>query len=117
MKPFVDYAFYTSIYKGLMPETDFNRFVMIATQKIKLYTFGRIEEDNIQEEIKYCACVLVDKIEVFTKNENKTSESVSSWSISYKDSSSCDDIITDTLKEFLSDCRDKSGTPLLYRGC
>ncbi len=117
MKPFIDYAYYTNVYKGTMPETDFNRFVIIATQKIKLHTFSRINEDNIQEEVKYCTCILVDKIAAFTKNENKTSESVSSWSISYKDSSSFDDLIVDTLKAFLSNCRDENGTPLLYRGC
>lgn len=117
MKPFIDYEYYTSVYKGTMPETSFNRFVMIATQKIKMHTFGRIKENAIPEEVKYCTCVLVDKISAFSKNENKASESVSSWSITFRDSNSNDEIISETIKEFLSECKDENGTPLLYRGC
>jgi hypothetical protein len=117
MKPFIDYAYYTSVYKGTLPEVNFSRFVMIATQKIKAHTFGRINENAIPEEVKYCACVLTDKISAFSKNENKASESVSSWSITFRDSRSNDEIISETIKEFLAECKDENGTPLLYRGC
>lgn len=117
MTQFADYIYYKDKYAGNMPETEFKKFALIATQKIKLHTFGRINENDIPEEVKYCTCVLTDKLKTISKNEDKTSESVSSWHVTYKDSSSNDELISTTIKEFLSECTDENGTPLLYRGC
>lgn len=117
MRPYVNYEYYVNVYKGDMPEPKFSRFAMIATQKIKLHTFSRIKENAIPEEVKYCTCVLADKLSKLNKNEGIASEKVSSWSVSYKDSSFCDESIAAIIKEFLFDCKDENGTSLLYRGC
>jgi hypothetical protein len=89
----------------------------LQLKRLKHILFGRINENAIPEEVKYCACVLTDKISAFSKNENKASESVSSWSVTYRDVSSNDEALSETIKEFLAECKDENGTPLLYRGC
>ncbi len=117
MEPFVSYTYYKSEYSGNMPETEFKKFALIATQKIKLHTFGRIKENSIPEEVKYCTCVLADKLLSLAKSEGKTSESVGSWSVQYSDSKENSEMIAQTIKEFLSETYTTDGTPVLYRGC
>lgn len=119
MTQYADYDYYISKYKGNMPESDFDRMSKIASAKIKANTYGRIDEKDVQDEVKYCACVLADKLFKISKSEGKFSESVGSWSISYSGNSKIDEdkMITSTIKEFLSEVYTEDGTPLLYRGC
>ena len=117
MTQYADYKYYKNEYKGDMPETDFDRMSKIASAKIKANTFGRIDEKNTQDEVKYCTCVLADKLLNISKSECKTSESVGSWSIQYADSKEGKELITQTIKEFLSETYTADGTPVLYRGC
>lgn len=117
MTQYANYDYYISKYKGTMPETDFSKLSIIASMKIKANTFGRIDENNVPDEVKFCTCVLADKLLIATKNEGKSSESVGPWSISYTDSKSGQELIQSTLKEFLSEVYTEDGTPLLYRGC
>ena len=117
MTQYANYDYYISKYKGTMPETDFSRLSVIASMKIKANTFGRIDENNVPDEVKFCTCILADKLLNISKSENKTSESVGSWSIQYADSKSGRELIQSTLKEFLSEVYTEDGTLLLYRGC
>ncbi len=117
MTQYADYNYYISEYKGSMPDTDFDKLSKIASMKIKANTFGRIDEKNIHGEVKYCTCVLADKLLNISKNEGKSSETVGPWSVSYADSKSGQELIQLTLKEFLSEVYTEDGTPLLYRGC
>lgn len=117
MTQYANYNYYISTYKGTMPEADFSRLSVIASMKIKANTFGRIDENNIQDEVKYCTCVLADKLLTASKSENKTSETVGPWTVHYADSKSGQELIQSTLKEFLSEVYTEDGTPLLYRGC
>lgn len=119
MTQYADYDYYINKYKGTMPESDFDRMSKIASIKIKTNTFGRIDETNPQDEVKFCTCVLADKLLNISKSEGKSSESVGSWSISYSNNTQTDvdKIITATIKEFLSETYVTDGTPVLYRGC
>lgn len=117
MTQYANYNYYISTYKGTMPEDDFERLSVFATMKIKANTFGRIDENNIPDEVKFCTCAIADKLLSVYKNEGKTSESVGHWSVSYADSKSGQDLIQLTLKEFLSEVYTEDGTPVLYRGC
>lgn len=119
MTQYADYSYYIEKYKGSMPEPDFNKMSKSASTKIKASTFGRIDEKNPQEEVKWCTCVLADKLLSYSKSEGKSSESVGSWSISYSNNTQTDvdKMIIATIKEFLSETYTTDGTPVLYRGC
>ena len=119
MTQYADYSYYIEKYKGSMPEPDFNKMSKSASTKIKASTFGRIDEKNPQEEVKWCTCVLADKLLSYSKSEGKSSESVGSWSVSYDNNSKADTekTVRDVIKEFLSEVYTEDGTPVLYRGC
>lgn len=117
MTQYADYKYYKEEYKGNMPLADFDRLAKIASTQIKLNTFNRIDETDVPEEVKFCTCVIVDKMLATMKNEGKSSESVGPWSVSYTSSQDGKKAIENTMVEFLANVVDKNGTPLLYRGC
>lgn len=117
MTQYADYKYYKEEYKGNMPETDFEKLSKIASAQIKLNTFNRIDEAEVPAEVKFCMCVIVDKMLITMKNEGKLSESVGPWSVSYASSQEGRKTIENTMVEFLANLVDKNGTPLLYRGC
>ncbi len=117
MTQYADYDYYINKYKGTMPESDFDRMSIIASNKIKANTFGRIDENNIPEEVKYCMCAISDKLLSLGNSEGKTSESVGSWSVQYAESKEGRDLIIQTIKEFLLETYTSDGIPVLYRGC
>ena len=119
MTQYADYSYYKDTYKGSMPEPDFNRMSKSASIKIKANTFGRIDEENPQEEVKWCTCVIADALLTASKSKGKSSDSVGSWSISYDNNSKndTDETVQSIIKEFLSEVYTTDGTPVLYRGC
>lgn len=119
MTQYVDYEFYSNTYHGNMNEAEFSRQVSKATAKIKANTFGRVDETNIPEEVKYCACNLIDKMYIASKSEGKTSESVGPHSVSYANTTkeSQEKEYGDLMREYLSELTTEDGVPLLYRGC
>ena len=119
MTQYADYNYYIGKYKGSMPEPDFDRMSKSASAKIKGNTFGRIDENNPQEEVKWCTCVIADTLLAASKMEGKSSESVGSWSISYDNNSKSDTekTVQSIIKELLSEVYTEDGTPVLYRGC
>lgn len=103
---------------------DFNKLVIEASSYINRHTFGRIDENNIPEEVKYTTCLIVDEINKYNERAksigNVKSENVSKWSKTYKDAN---ELQTESqknkiniLSEILYDVVDKEGTPLLFRG-
>lgn len=119
MEAYADYQYYIDKYKGNMPQSDFIRLSLQATLKIKAHTFGRVDINNVQEEVKFCTCLLADKLFKLINSEGKASESVGSWSINYTNNSNTevDKVATQVIKECLSEVYTEDGTPLLYRGC
>lgn len=114
MEKYVDYSYYIDTYRGNMPEIDFNKLAVIATAKIKAHTFNRIGAE-VPDEVKWCACVLAEKIADIQKTEGKASESVGVWSVSFRDARNSNEIIVDTIKALLGDVK-LNGVPILYRG-
>ena len=103
---------------------DFNNLVIEASNYINYKTFGRIDENNIPEQVKYVACLIVDlQNEENTKlNEigNLKSQNIEGWSESY---STPEEIKADyedkkysKLKQYLWNVIDVDGNPLLYAG-
>lgn len=106
---------------GALNETAFSRFAFAAEREVDRETFGRLrEEDPVPEAVKQLVyeLVLLGAKADFSADA-VASESVGSWSKSYKDRAAEE---YDTERQrliitYLSGLTDKSGVPLLYRGC
>ena len=118
MTLYADFNFYQNTYKGTMGENDFTKQIAKASAKIKAMTFGRIDESNVPDEVKYCACDLADKCYVASRSEGKQSETVGAHSVSYANggTTSQEDIYRSVIRDYLSEVYTSDGTPLLYGG-
>ena len=103
---------------------DFDNLNIKASNYINYKTFGRIDTNNIPEQVKYVTCLIIDLIneENIKLNEigNLKSQNIEGWSESY---STPEEIKTDyenkkysTLKEYLWNVIGTDGNPLLYTG-
>ena len=117
-----------SKYKELLGATsipnDFNKLVVEASNYINHKTFGRIDENNIPEQVQYVTCLIIDLInEQETKLSeigNLKSQNIEGWSETY---STPEEIkkeysqkMQKTLSTYLWDVVGKDGLPLLYCG-
>lgn len=118
MTKYADYNFYINNGVGSVPKADFNKLIIQASMKIKANTFGRVNENKPQEEVKLCACSLVDQMYEYSKNEGKQSETVGPHSVSYTNVAAIDKDkrYFNIIKEYLSEVYCTDGTPILYRG-
>lgn len=116
---YVDESYYTGTYlqgKTAIVSVAFPYYARTATQQIKQYTGTNIDESNIPESVKMCACELAEKAYTYetTDTSNKTSERVGDYSVSYanaeQNSASYNSLVTDIIYKWLT------GTGLLYRG-
>lgn len=119
MTVYADENFYKTEYlcgKKAVIDTAFEFYARSATQKIKLYTYDNIGENNIPECVKMCCCELAEKLYGYERSDNDgvSSESVGGWSKSYESTSNRQR----NLKKSVHDVIYKwlSGTGLLYRG-
>ena len=103
---------------------NFNNLVIQASTYINYKTFGRIDENNIPEQVKYVTCLIVDLVnEENTKISeigNLKSQNIEGWSESY---STPEEIKKDyedkkykVLREYLWNVIGNDGNPLLYCG-
>lgn len=103
---------------------NFKQLVIEASNYINYKTFGRIDKDNVPEEVQYATCLIIDlQYEENTKLSeigNLKSQNIEGWSESY---SSPEEIKTDyedkkqkTLNQYLWNVIGTDGNPLLYCG-
>ena len=103
---------------------NFNNLVIEASNYINYKTYGRIDESNIPEQVKYVTCLIIDlqNEEEAKLNEigNLKSQNIEGWSESY---STPEEIKTDyedkkysTLKQYLWNIVGIDGKPLLHCG-
>ena len=103
---------------------DFKNLNIEASSYINHKTFGRIDENNIPEQVKYVTCLIIDLIaeenQKLSEIGNLKSQNIEGWSESY---STPEEIKTDyeekkysTLKKYLWNVIDIDGNPLLYCG-
>ncbi len=103
---------------------NFDNLNIQASNYINYKTFGRIDENNIPEEVKYVTCLIIDlQDEEDTKLSeigNLKSQNIEGWSESY---STPEEIKADyedkkysTLKQYLWNVIGNDGNPLLYSG-
>lgn len=103
---------------------NFNRLVIEASSYINRRTFGRIDIENIPEEVKYATCLIIElenKANI-QKQEigNIKSQNIEGWSETYSTSEEIDSKLKsdkeDIVKEQLWNVIGKDGNYLLYRG-
>lgn len=103
---------------------NFNNLVIEASNYINYKTYGRIDESNVPEQVKYVTCLIIDlqNEEEAKLNEigNLKSQNIEGWSESY---STPEEIKADyedkkysTLKQYLWNVVGIDGKPLLYCG-
>ena len=115
-------------YKKLLGKdsipNDFNNLVIKASSYINYNTHGRIDKNDVPEQVKYTTCLIVDLIneenDKLSKIGNLKSQNIEGWSESY---STPEEINADyeekkysTLREQLWDVIGIDGNPLLYSG-
>ena len=103
---------------------NFNNLVIEASNYINYKTFGRIDKNDIPEQVKYVTCLILALIQEentkLSEIGNLKSQNIEGWSESY---STPEEIKTDyedkkysTLKQYLWDVIGVDGNPLLYCG-
>lgn len=115
-------------YKELLGVTsipdNFNNLVIEASNYINHKTSGRIDENNVPEQVQYVTCLIVDLIneenEKLSKIGNLKSQNIEGWSESYSTpeevKSDYEDKKYSTLKKYLWNAIGIDGNPLLYCG-
>ena len=103
---------------------DFKNLNIEASNYINYKTFGRIDKNNVPEEVQYATCLIINLIaEENTKLSeigNLKSQNIEGWSETY---STPEEVKVDyeykkyfTLKQYLWNVIGTDGNPLLYCG-
>ncbi|MBS5863721.1 MAG: hypothetical protein KIC54_03430 [Clostridium sp.] len=103
---------------------NFNNLTIEASNYIDHKTFGRVDENNVPEQVKYVTCLIVDLIneenDKLSKIGNLKSQNIEGWSESYSTpeevKSDYEDKKYSTLKKYLWNVIGIDGNPLLYCG-
>jgi len=124
METYVDFNYYNGTYGGTIPEETFDKLVIESSAIIRENTFNRINIEEIPEEVKYCTCKIIDKLNEYAinakKQGNKTAETVDKWHVNYGAIKTDDEFkseLQSILKTYLWNVADDNNIPLLYRGC
>ena len=103
---------------------DFKNLNIRASSYINFNTHGRIDVNNIQEEVKYATCLIINLLDKedtkISQIGNLKSQNIEGWSESY---STPEEIKTDyedkkqkVLNQYLWNVIGTDGNPLLYCG-
>lgn len=103
---------------------DFKKLNIEASNYINYKTFGRIDENNVPEQVKYVTCLIVNLInEENTKLSeigNLKSQNIEGWSESYSTpeevKADYEDKKQKVLNQYLWNVIGTDGNPLLYCG-
>lgn len=103
---------------------DFDNLNIQASNYINYKTFGRIDENNIPEQVKYVTCLIIDLIQEentkLSEIGNLKSQNIEGWSESYSTpeevKSDYEDKKYSTLRKYLWNVIGIDGNPLLYCG-
>ena len=110
----VIYEFYKDSYRGSLNENDFNKSLPKATKLVSNRTNNKIdtisdddENQNLVNDIKFCICNVVDKVQYYNTSNGKVVSSQSSGKVSESyvvdsSKSSAESDIADVIKSWLS---------------
>lgn len=124
MLKYIDQEEYIKLLGADSIPDDFNRLVIEASSYINRRTFGRIDINNIPEQVKYATCLIIElenKANIQKeKIGNLKSQNIEGWSESYSTPEEINAKLKidkeDVLKEQLWDVIGKDGNYLLHRG-
>lgn len=119
-----EYYKYTELLDAVSIPNNLDILTIKASNYINHKTFGRIDANNIPEQVKYVTCLLIDLMneEEIKLNEigNLKSQNIEGWSETY---STPEEVKQDyenkkqtILKTYLWNVIGKDGNPLLYCG-
>lgn len=92
----LDYTFYKDFSMTCyVTDADFTKYLRRARLFIDNYTYNRVgvlsdtSNSVVVEAVKCCLCDVIDKLYMYSKDDNKvkSSESVGPWSVNYSESS------------------------------
>ena len=123
MLEYVTYKEYFELLGKSVPN-NFKILVVEASSFINHETFGRIDVNNIPEEVKMATSLIIDKLntkqEKLEECENLKSESIEGWSKTYATPEEVEQKysseINEILNQYLWNVIGKDGKPLLYKG-
>ncbi|CEN87353.1 hypothetical protein [Paraclostridium sordellii] len=86
MDKYIDYKFYSEVFGGKLSSKDFSLYEFKARKFIDTITFNRINENNLNDDIKMAICISLDKFKKYDDEISfKSSESVGKHSVSYSE--------------------------------
>lgn len=115
-------------YKELLGATsipnDFNNLAIEASNYINHKTFGRIDENNVPEQVQYVTCLIINLIDEektrLSEIGNLKSQNIEGWSESYSTpeeiKSDYEDKKQKAINQYLWNVIGIDGNPLLYCG-
>lgn len=114
---------YVKILGGNVPN-NFDNLNVQASSYINRQTFGRIDKDDIPEQVKYATCLIINLIDEkntkLSEIGNLKSQNIEGWSESYSTpeevKADYEDKKYSTLKQYLWNVIGTDGNPLLYCG-
>jgi hypothetical protein len=87
MSKYIDYKFYQEVFGGKLSSEDFSLYEFKARKFIDTITFNRINEGNLNDDIKMSTCITLEKLKKYDDEVSfKSSESVGKRSVSYSES-------------------------------
>ena len=103
---------------------NFDNLVIEASNYINYKTHGRIDKNNVPEQVKYVTCLIIDLINEkeikLSEIGNLKSENIEGWSETYATPEEIKAYYEDKMKEILSqylwNVIGIDGNPLLYCG-
>ena len=115
---------YISLLGATSIPDDFNNLVIEASNYINYKTFGRIDKNEVPEQVQYVTCLIIDLIneenDKLSKIGNLKSQNIEGWSESYSTpeevKADYEDKKYSTLKQYLWNVIGTDGNPLLYCG-
>lgn len=111
---YADYDFYVGQYFGTaITENDFPRLSLRASQFLDYYTMNRAKDYTQDDAVKYACCAVAEAYLAVEQSQAKrgiSSESVGSYSVSYRDDQTANSALANAAKQYLA------FTGLLYRG-
>lgn len=115
---------YISLLGAKSIPDNFVNLVIEASNYINYKTFGRIDENNIPEQVKYLTCLIInlqdEENTKLSEIRNLKSQNIEGWSESYATpeeiKSDYEDKKYSALKQYLWNVIGTDGNPLLYCG-
>lgn len=87
MSKYIDYKFYQEVFGGKLSSEDFSLYEFKSRKFIDTITFNRINESNLNDDIKMAVCITLEKLKKYDDEVSfKSSESVGKRSVSYSES-------------------------------